>query len=189
MNASMGIAAAAAAATALLSACAGYTVKPVADDAEDAQVDGIRYYEVAPYLLVYGDGKGGITSRIEMMPDLSRKRAIDLHAFASKNDTTLTFVNGMLASSKFIVDDTVIPAAIVDTIKTLGVTAVTNAMNDPNTGNVRQIPPPYLFKIVIDRDGTRLVGGPAKNAKGGPVVIKVAVTDQDVAASKAGDEK
>lgn len=181
--------AAALAAVTLLSACAGFIANPVLDDADDAAADGIRYYEVAPYLLVYGDGKGGITSSIEMLPDLSRKMNIDLHAFAAKNNTTLTFANGMLTSSKFVVDETVIPAAVVETIKTLGVAAVSKAMNDPTTSKVRLIPAPQLFKIVIDKDGTTLVGSPAKGTNGEPVVIRVAVTDPGVAVPAAGDKK
>src|SRR5687767_1988988 len=52
---------------ALLIGCAGNTVKtlpyiaqPTAAKAEDAKVDGIRYYEEAPFILVYSDSKGGL---------------------------------------------------------------------------------------------------------------------------------
>lgn len=179
---------AAVAAAILLSACAGFTAKQVNGEA-DNEVDGVRYYEVAPYLLVYADGKGGITSSIEMLPDLSRKMVINLHAIASKNNTTLTFANGLLTGSKFVVDDTVVPAAVIETIKTLGVAAVSSAMNDPATGKVRQIPAPMLFKIVIDKAGTTLVGGSGKDKDGNEVVIKVAVTETDVAAPTAGGQK
>jgi hypothetical protein len=160
----------------------------VANDAEDAAADGIRYYEMAPYLLIYPDGKGGITSSIEMMPDTSRMMVIELHAFASSNHTTFTFANGVLTSSKFIVDNTAVPAAIVETIKTLGIAAVDNAMNDPGAGTVRHVPAPYLFKIVIDKDGTRLVGGQGKDGSNKPVIIQVAVTKEAATAASLGDE-
>ncbi len=169
--------------------CAGYTARPVANAAEDAAADGIRYYEMAPYLLIYADGKGGITSSIEMMPDTSRRMVMDLHAFAAKNNTTLTFVNGVLTTSKFIVDNTVVPASIVGTIKTLGLAAMNNAaMNDPGSGTVRQVPAPYLFKIVIDKDGTRLVGGQGVDGDNNPVTIQVTVTSEAASATSLGGQ-
>ena len=172
--------------SASLAGCAGFSARPVATADEDASANGIRYYEMAPYLLVYADGKGGITSSIEMMPDTSRKMVMDLNAFASANNTTLTFVNGVLTSSKFVVDNTAVPAAIVETIKTLGVAAVSNAMNDPESNIVRQIPAPYLFKIVVDRNGTRLVGGPGVDRDNKPVVIQVTVSAEAVSAAAGG---
>lgn len=172
--------------SASLAGCAGFSARPVATADEDASANGIRYYEMAPYLLVYADGKGGITSSIEMMPDTSRKMVMDLNAFASANNTTLTFVNGVLTSSKFVVDNTAVPAAIVETIKTLGVAAVSNAMNDPESNIVRQIPAPYLYKIVVDRNGTRLVGGPGLDRDNKPVVIQVTVTAEAVSAAAVG---
>jgi Fe-S cluster assembly iron-binding protein IscA len=172
--------------SASLAGCAGFSARAVATADEDGVANGIRYYEMAPYLLVYADGKGGITSSIEMMPDTSRKMVMDLHSFASANNTTLTFVNGVLTSSKFVVDNTAVPAAIIETIKTLGVAAVSNAMNDPGANVTRRIPAPYLFKIVVDRDGTRLVGGPGVDSNGEPVVIQVTVSAEAVSADAAG---
>lgn len=170
--------------------CAGYTAKPVTSDAQDGQEDGVRYYEIAPYLLVYSDGNGNLTSRIEMMPDTSRKMVMDLHAFASKNNSTLTFENGVLVSSNFVLDNTAIPAQVIESIKTFGTAAIANAFNEPGAAStVRRIPPPYLFKIVVDKDGTRLVGGPGRDARGNAVVIHVSVTREAATSAADGSTK
>jgi hypothetical protein len=166
--------------------CAGFTAKPVTSDVQDSQEDGVRYYEIAPYLLVYSDGNGNLNSRIEMMPDTSRKMVMDLHAFASKNNSTLTFENGVLVSSNFVLDNTAIPTQLIESIKTLGTAAIANAFNEPGAGTVRRIPPPYLFKIVVDSDGTRLVGGPGEDAHGKAMVINVTVTREAATSAAEG---
>jgi hypothetical protein len=172
--------------TALLAGCAGYTAKPVTNEAEDASSEGIRYYELAPYLIVYSDGKGGIKSNVELMPDTSRKMVVNPHAIASSNNSSLTFVNGVLTESKFITDETVLPAKVIDTIKTLGIAAVSNAMNEPGAMAERQIPAPYLFKIVVGKDGTRLVGGQGVGPDNKPLVIHVTATPEATAAATLG---
>lgn len=164
--------------TLLVSGCAGFKAGPVLDDTNDSEADGIRYYETAPFLLVYSDGKGNLTSQIIMMPDTSKKMVIDLHAIAAKNESTLTFQDGMLTSSKFVVDSTVVPAKLIDTIQTLGTAAISSAFNAPQSGSTRQVPSPYLFKIVIDPEGTKLVGGAALGLDGKPLVINVSVTKE-----------
>jgi len=157
----------------LLCGCAGFSVQ---DDSDD--LDGIRFYEPAPFLLVYSDGKGNLTSQIIMMPDTTRKRVIDLHAFAAKNNTTLTFNKGVLGSSQFVVDSTALPSTLLTSIKALGTAAISAAFNAPDSGTTRQIPAPYLFKIVVDKDGTRLVGGQGAGPNNELVVLYVSVTKE-----------
>lgn len=169
----------------LLSGCAGYTSRPVNSNHEDSTAQGIRYYEPAPFLLVYSDGKGNLTSRIIMMPDTSKLMVMDLHSFASKNNSTLTFDHGVLTSSKFIVDSTAVPTALVETIKTLGTAAISSAFNAPESGTTRQIPAPYLFKIVVGPKGTMLVGGQGLGPGDAPLVIHVSVTKEAAAQAAA----
>jgi hypothetical protein len=169
----------------LLVGCAGYSARPLNGSVDNANAQGIRYYEPAPFLLVYSDGKGNLTSQIIMMPDTSKLMVMDLHAFAAKNNSTLTFDDGVLTSSKFVVDSTAVPAALIDTIKTLGTAAISSAFNAPDSGTTRRIPAPYLFKIVIGRDGTKLVGGQGIGPGGQPLVIQVSVTKEAAAEAAA----
>lgn len=180
---------------ALLTGCAGYTAGPILNNKQDAKADGVRYYEIAPFLLVYSDGKGNLTSQIVMMPDTSKKMTLDLYAIAANNDSTLNFENGVLTSSKFILDSSEVPQSLIATIQTLGTAAVSAAFNEPELGTTRRIPAPYLFKIVIDNDGTRLVGGQGVGPDGKPLVVRVSVTGeatskkQATTASTQGDSK
>jgi hypothetical protein len=158
----------------LLAGCAGFSAQPDIDSA-----NGIRYYAPASYLLVYSDGKGNLQSQILVMPDLDRKMVIDLKAVGAKNNSTLTFQNGILTGSKFVVDTTALPGALIDTIKTLGTTAIASAFNAPeDTATIRKIPSPYLFKIVVDRDGTRLVGKQGVGPNNEPLIVMVRVTKE-----------
>jgi hypothetical protein len=70
----------------LVSGCAGYSAIPVNNNEQDAKSDGVRYYEVAPFLLVYSDGKGNLTSKIE-----ARNRFLQYHAVRGQHWSKLHF--------------------------------------------------------------------------------------------------
>lgn len=163
----------------VLSGCAGYTVK----NDQDA-LQGIRYYEPAPFLLVYSDGKGNLTSQIIMMPDLTQKRVIDLYAYAAKNKGTLDFENGVLTKSEMTIDSAAVPEALIGTIQTLGVAAIGAAFNAPESGTTRSIPAPYLFKIVVGVKDTTLVGGQGVGLDGKPLVLKIKEANTDTSKAK-----
>lgn len=171
----------------LLTGCAGYSVTPINDVDSDAKADGVRYYEPALFLLVYSDGRGNLTSQILTMPDTSKKMVINLHAFAAKNNSTLTFSNGILTSSKMELDSTAVPSKIISTIQALGVAAISSAYNSPQAGSTRVIPAPYLFKIVVDNNGTRLVGGQGVGADSKPITIQISVTKEAAAVTGNAD--
>lgn len=160
----------------LLSGCAGFKVVDAPTPNDTAQ--GIRYYEPAPFLLVYSDGKGNLTSQIIVMPDITQKRVIDLYAYASTNKSTLDFSNGMLTKSAVEVDSTAVPVALINTIQSLGVAAIGAAFNAPESGVTHVIPAPYLFKIVVDENGTRLVGGQGVGPDGQPLNLQISVTKE-----------
>ncbi|MDR6841323.1 hypothetical protein [Pseudoxanthomonas sacheonensis] len=160
----------------LLSGCAGFKV--VDAPANEDTVQGIRYYEPAPFLLVYSDGKGNLTSQIIVMPDITQKRVIDLYAYASTNKSTLDFTDGMLTKSAVEIDSTAVPLALIDTIQSLGVAAIGAAFNAPESGVTHIIPAPYLFKIVVDANGTTLVGGQGVGPDGKPLNLKISVTKE-----------
>ena len=101
----------------------------------------------------------------------------------------MEFENGILHQSKTVLDEAVVPKSFLETIKTVGLAAIGTALNYPDSGVVGKIPAPYLFKIVIDEDGTRLIGGQGIGPNGyEPLVIKVNVTKTGLESSVTGTE-
>ena len=163
---------------ALMSACAGMTVEPVNDEEEDRNARGIRSYEMAPFLLIYSNGKGGLTSQVLFLPDTTRKISIDPFAVLAKNNSTLKFTNGVLTNAKTSVDETIVPKSMIEAFGKAAASAIDAAFSLPGEGAVASsIPAPYLFKIVVDARGSRLVGGPGVGPDGKPVVINVTVSE------------
>lgn len=128
----------------LFAGCAGTTIKPVTDD---TVANGIRYYEPAPFLLVTPDGRGNISSRIIYLPDLTELRSVDPFAYMAKNNTTLTFSNGMLVQNKSIIDETAIATQVFDSLKTSAGT-IGAALDAPD--GEPTLPGPRLFRIWTD---------------------------------------
>jgi hypothetical protein len=159
----------------------------------DDQADGIRYYESAPFLLVYSDGKGGVVSKLLFLPDLTRKRVIDPYATLSSNNSTLTFTNGVLTQGKTVVDETVFPKAVVGALEKVASAIVMGAFNAPGAPPTAQLPPPQLFKIVLLPHGqARLLGGQTVDKDGKVKMIDVTISKPDEAEEKAapaGQEK
>jgi hypothetical protein len=134
--------------------CAGVQVGPVPDDQADRRATGFRYYEPAPYILVYTDNKGGLVSKVVFLPDLTNKMSIRPYNYLSSSNVQLSFENGMLVSSESQVDETVLPKAVIAAAeKAAAAMAGFNA--PPVRGN--KIPAPYLVKIVIAKDSVILV--------------------------------
>lgn len=126
-----------------LCACAGVTIHK-----EKAADNGIRYYEPAPFLLVYSDSKGGLISKVIWLPDTTRVMTLKPYAYFAKNESSFKFEKGVLTQAKSVADETVIPAAIVSALKTAAVAAVT-AANKATKDEVPVVPAPYLYRIVI----------------------------------------
>jgi hypothetical protein len=148
----------------LVSGCAGLDVTPVLSDKDEASARGFRYYQPAPFLLVYSDGKGGLISQIKFLPDTSRKMSVQPYAYLSSNESTLQFDAGMLTQAAAVVDETVVPTAALDALaKALGAAAKA-ALNAPTAPNEAAVPVPYLFKIVVVGDKVYLKGGPVNGA-------------------------
>lgn len=153
----------------------------VSDGVDDTTVDGIRYYESSPYLLVYSDGKGGLVSKLIHLPDLTKKRVIQPFAYLAANNSTLTFTNGMLTQSKVVADETVVPKAVIGVLEQTALAAlggfnVAGAPTPPSTPNH---PPPYLFKVELSNGQAKLVGGPGIDADGKVRFIDVTVSKSD----------
>jgi hypothetical protein len=151
-----------------LSACAGIDVKPIRTQADDKCARGFRYYQPAPFLLVYSDGKGGLISQIKFLPDTTEKMSVRPYAYFASNDGTLEFDAGMLKQASVAVDETIVPVAALDALaKALGAAAAA-ALNAPQATNEATVPVPYLFKIVVKGDKIELNGGPKQGAALGP---------------------
>jgi hypothetical protein len=141
-------------------ACAGLTVTSVDTDAKDKKDLGIRYYESSPYLLVHTDNEGGLVTRILYLPDPTKKRSVRPYAYLANSSTTLNFKNGVLSSAETSVDTTAIPKAILGAIESAA-TAAIKAADEP-AGENHNVPPPYLFKIIINGDKVFLGGQPTE---------------------------
>jgi hypothetical protein len=138
-----------------LAGCAGVEVTPVPDDRADQHATGFRYYQPAPYLLVYSDNKGGLASKLIFLPDLANKMSIRPYNYLSSSNVQLSFDNGMLVSSESQVDETILPKAVIAAAEKA---AMAMAAGNVPTGQAKAIPAPYLFKIVIAKDSVTLVG-------------------------------
>lgn len=153
----------------LLSGCAGMTSTSLTAT-ENKTDTGIRYFDTSPFLLMYADGKGGLESKVLYLPDSTKLRSIKPYAYAAKNDSTLKFDNGRLASAKSTVDETAIPTAVIS-----GLEKVATSLIKAANGGAEGIPAPYLFRIVGAPDGSwKLAGGQALNADGSQFTIKFA---------------
>jgi hypothetical protein len=140
--------------------CAGFSAKPIPDITTDDKVNGIRYYEPAPFILVHTDGKGGLVSRLLYLPDTTQKMSIEPYAYLAKNKTTLTFTNGMLVFSKSEVDETIVPKSIIENLKTAAVAAAKKGFDAPQMDTVTKVPAPALFRVIVDPNGgIYLLGG------------------------------
>jgi hypothetical protein len=171
------------AALAALSGCAGTTVETVAipelnapGKLSEEQADGIRYYEAAPFLLVYTDGKGGLNSRLLFLPDLTRKKSIHPYAVLASNESTLTFTNGVLTQAKTVVDETIVPKSAVAALEKAATAALAGALNVTGVSPPSKLPPPHLYKVVIEKDSVRLVGGPGTDGSGNVRMIDVTIS-------------
>jgi hypothetical protein len=81
---------------------------------------GIRYYENAPYLIIYSDGHGGLKWQICYLPDQSRIMTATPVINGGHTEMTLYFQNGVLASGSMTGDTTEVAKAVI--------TAVQNAL-------------------------------------------------------------
>lgn len=177
---------------AFLVGCAGVSAVEI-DDAvpgrRDSDVRGIRYYLPAPHILVYSNGPGRLTAQLYYLPDTTRVMSVDPYSVLAANNSELKFQNGMLVSGSSVADSTVIPAAALDALKAMALATVDAALESEEeqangVGQVRSLPPPYLFRIVVDADGTWLIGGEARNmGDTAPAQIRVNVIPGATAAT------
>lgn len=149
--------------------CANTTHQPVQDE---NSVSGIRYYDTSPYLLIYPSHGGGIHASIEHLPDPTKKMSVDPYAYMAKNKSILTFTSGVLTKTEENIDTTVVPVAILDTIKGAADIFFEAFNTVVDKENEYVMPAPSIFKIVYVDDQVLLVGGTADT------VVKMTVVPQ-----------
>jgi hypothetical protein len=138
------------------SGCATVIHHNVTDDAKDA---GIRYLRTSPYLLAYSDGKGGIISEVHYLPDPQKKMSATPKATLSDVDLTMTFDRGVLTQTTEALDATAVPTAIAKAVEAFA-PKLLGILNEAQKEQEHSLPPPYLFKIIVNDSAVRFVGGP-----------------------------
>jgi len=131
-----------------ISGCAGTTTVPIILPDGDSHARGIRHYgELAPFVLVVPDGKGGVTTSLIYIADTSQLYSSRPYAFLSSNSTELNFDKGVIGNTKAIIDETIIPKAAVEAIKTAAAAAAKAFFDSTSAenGQVMIYPPPALF--------------------------------------------
>ncbi len=133
------------------SGCANTTVTPIYTDAQDMGEKGFRYYASAPFILVYADGKGGLTSKLIYLPDTRRWYSLRPHEFVASNKASLKFSNGVLTEAKIEGDGTALPKAIVESLKSIAV-AKAAGVGFREAADY-SVSGPYLYRIDIGENG------------------------------------
>lgn len=125
---------------------------------ESKAATGIRYYESAPYLIVYSDGKGGLKWQIRYLPDQSRVMTATPTIVGGRTEMTLYFQNGVLASASTVGDTTELPKAIIAAVQSaLPLLGAAAAPQRPG------FPAPYFYKIVVQNNVVTFIGGQGGN--------------------------
>ena len=159
--------------------CSARIVHEAIDEKADATNVGIRYYESSPYLIVYSNGKGGIVTQLEYLPDPGKKMSATPQSNNASLKTTLTFENGVLTKADADGEAASVPKAIVSAIKTAA-PKFTGALNVPTDEEIQKdeekpytVPAPYIYKIVVDGSTVMFKGGQGKTD------IKVTLLEQE----------
>lgn len=161
--------------------CARIDVKTLSA-ADDSSDDGIRYYERAPFLLVYSDGKGGVVTHVQYLPDRTRLRSVHPFNFLASNKNTLTFKNGMLSTSTNTSDASALPSAIIKAVETVAAAAAKYGFfMVPAVKEGYVLPPPALYRIHINNGQVTFVGQSGTDPDGNAMVIQFTLQTQEKA--------
>lgn len=143
-----------------IAGCARTVYTPV--DPKDDNSDGFRFYQSSPYLLVYTNGKGGITTQILYIADPAKLVSAKPKNFLSKSDLSMEFENGVLTKSKSDIDATIVPSTIIKAAQSVATTFLAGA-NDPKKSiTERNMPAPQLYKIVVNGSTVSFIGSENK---------------------------
>ena len=160
---------------ALMSAgCATVGHRPL--DPENHQHDqndiGVRYYRSSPYLIAHSDGKGGVITEVKFLPDLTKLMSAQPKTTLADVDTTMSFENGVLTSASTTADATAVTKAITKAVEGLGTTFLSALANEKaKEPNTYKVPPPVLYKIVVEGSRVYLLQAKADGDAAKPIEI------------------
>lgn len=124
--------------------------------------EGIRYYDLSPYLIVHSNPDGTLNVRFEYLPDPNKKMSVLPKAKGANLETTLEFERGALKKADTAADATVIPKAIIEAAKSVLPLALDAGERKPGAESKSQpFPGPRIFKVVVRGGETLLIGGDA----------------------------
>lgn len=115
---------------------------------------GIRYYDSAPYLLIYSDGRGGLKWQIRYLPDQGHIMMATPTILGGHTEMTLYFQNGILASGSTLGDTTELPKAVIAAVQSA--LPLLAALEGPAQNG---FPAPYLYKLVVRDNELTFIGG------------------------------
>ncbi len=142
---------------ALTGSAATITHSRVVSDTDDAKDTGIRYYGASPYLIAYSDGKGGIVTEVQYMPDPAKMMSAMPSARLADVDSTMEFEHGVLKSSEDSADASALPKAVIEAIEKVAPSLIASAFNKTEEPSPT-VPAPYVFKIVVHGSDVHFVG-------------------------------
>jgi hypothetical protein len=140
--------------------CAGCAAN-VTHQRETTQATGIRYYENAPYLLIYSDGKGGLKWQIRYLPDQSKVMTATPSIVGGRTEMTLNFQAGVLSTALATGDTTELPKAVIAAVQSALPLLVVGkeTIRGPRKPTPPGFPAPYLYKIVAEGNTLTFLGG------------------------------
>ena len=128
-------------------------------DANDTAEKGVRYYNSAPYLLVYSDGKNGLNWQIIYLADQTRVMTADPEAVGGVTQMSLSFSSGVLTSASTTGDTTAIPKALIAAVQT-ALPLLAAGAGPPRPG----FPAPSLYRLVVKGNVLTFKGGRGNTA-------------------------
>lgn len=123
---------------------------------ETSSSTGLRYYESAPYLLVYSNGTGGLVWQVLFLPDQSHVMEASPTILGGQTQMALKFQNGVLTSATSVGDTTAIPKAIIAAVQSALPLIAKAALESPAE---KTFPAPSIYKISVTGNTVTFNGG------------------------------
>lgn len=130
------------------------------EDADNKNTSGIRYYQSAPYVLVYKDDKGAYVWKLYYLPDQTRLMVAEPQQLLAKITSNMTFNNGVLTEANSDVDATAVAKAVVKSIGTLAAAGVLDSNNKLIEGDG-----PWFWRLEVERGEIKFLRADDANSK------------------------
>jgi hypothetical protein len=143
-----------------ISGCSATVIHKIS--ANDETETGIRYYDSAPYLLVYSDGKNGLNWQIIYLPDQTHVMSANPQIIGGRTEMTLSFNSGVLTTASTVGDTTALPKALIAAVQT-ALPFLAETLKGP-APRAPGFPAPSLYRLVVS-DGVLLFKGQQGDTK------------------------